>query len=67
MRDLDTRSDEFWYASQVAEMSLGCRARLFAKNWVREHKLTLAGAPLLLSPACLRARAALTPSPLLGT
>ncbi|BGP37921.1 inner nuclear membrane protein enriched at telomere/subtelomere region [Rhodotorula kratochvilovae] len=35
--------DEYWYASKTAEMSYGCQARLFAKNWVKEHKLPLSG------------------------
>ncbi|GAA6051850.1 hypothetical protein JCM3770_005496 [Rhodotorula araucariae] len=49
LRDLEAHGEvlvwqngeEYWYASRTAEMSYGCQARLFAKNWVREHKLPL--------------------------
>ncbi|GAA5938256.1 hypothetical protein JCM3775_002929 [Rhodotorula graminis] len=51
LRDLEAHGEvvvwqngnEYWYASKTADMSLGCRARLFAKNWVKQHKGSLAG------------------------
>ncbi|GAA5845641.1 hypothetical protein JCM9279_006059 [Rhodotorula babjevae] len=51
LRDLEAHGEvvvwqngnEYWYASKTADMSLGCRTRLFAKNWVKQHKISLAG------------------------